>query len=245
MAIGIRKQTFIGREVDYFVWQQTKGQYNQNARGYDIAIGYGQYLPTFYIIEKVKAKRKVGYLNVPYAPPKSLVKIQQQYFEQLDQIIAVSEDVTNSISAYYPEFSQKVFTIKDPISQKFSEERASDFQPDWIGENIPHLVTAARLVQQQKGMDILLETARILKENGLNFRWFVLGEGGYHKQMADYIAKHNLQDNLFLLGAVANPYPYLKHATLYVQTSRFEGFGLSIAEARLLNTPVVTTSYRG
>lgn len=245
LAIGIRKQTFIGRELDYFVWQQTKGQYHHNNRGYDIAIGYGQYTPTFYIIEKVKAKRKVGYLNVPYAPPESLVKIQQQYFEQLDQIIAVSEDVTNSISAYYPEFSQKVFTIKDPISQKFSEERASDFQPDWIEEKIPHLVTAARLVQQQKGMDILLETARILKEKGLNFRWFVLGEGGYHKQMDVYIGKHNLQDNLFLLGAVANPYPYLKHATLYVQTSRFEGFGLSIAEARLLNTPVVTTSYRG
>ena len=111
---------------------------------------------------------------MPYAPPESLVKIQQQYFEQLDQIIAVSEDVTNSISAYYPEFSQKVFTIKDPISQKFSEERASDFQPDWIEENIPHLVTAARLVQQQKGMDILLETATNSERKRVKiFRWFV------------------------------------------------------------------------
>lgn len=32
---------------------------------------------------------------------------------------------------------------------------------------------------------------------------------------------------------------------LYVQTSRREGFGLSIAEARLLNCPVVTTEYVG
>ncbi|MEZ7915731.1 MAG: glycosyltransferase, partial [Polaribacter sp.] len=32
-------------------------------------------------------------------------------------------------------------------------------------------------------------------------------------------------------------------ADLYVQTSRHEGYGLSIAEARLLNVPVVTTRY--
>ncbi len=30
---------------------------------------------------------------------------------------------------------------------------------------------------------------------------------------------------------------------MYVQTSRFEGFGLAIAEARMLNTPVVTTKF--
>ena len=40
-----------------------------------------------------------------------------------------------------------------------------------------------------------------------------------------------------------NPYPYLKDCTLYVQTSRFEGYGLSIAEARILNKPIVTTEF--
>jgi glycosyltransferase involved in cell wall biosynthesis len=42
-----------------------------------------------------------------------------------------------------------------------------------------------------------------------------------------------------------NPYPYIKTCTIYAQTSRKEGFGLSIAEARLLNRPVVTTEYDG
>ena len=63
--------------------------------------------------------------------------------------------------------------------------------------------------------------------------------------MKDFIDKNKLTNCLHLMGAVANPYPFLKKATLYVQTSRFEGYGLSIAEARLLNTPVVTTAYKG
>ena len=45
------------------------------------------------------------------------------------------------------------------------------------------------------------------------------------------------------LGVTPNPYPYFKNCTLYVQTSRHEGYGLSIAEARLLNRPVVTTEF--
>ena len=45
------------------------------------------------------------------------------------------------------------------------------------------------------------------------------------------------------MGVEANPYPYFKDADIYVQTSKFEGFGLAIAEARMLNIPVVTTRF--
>jgi glycosyltransferase involved in cell wall biosynthesis len=61
--------------------------------------------------------------------------------------------------------------------------------------------------------------------------------------MEAFIEQHQLQDHFFLLGTTPNPYPYFKACDIYVQTSRFEGFGLSIAEARLLNRPVVTTEF--
>lgn len=49
--------------------------------------------------------------------------------------------------------------------------------------------------------------------------------------------------SFILLGVKSNPYPFIKNADIYVQTSKFEGFGLAIAEARLLNVPVVTTRF--
>ncbi|WP_249308760.1 glycosyltransferase [Lederbergia citrea] len=45
------------------------------------------------------------------------------------------------------------------------------------------------------------------------------------------------------MGIKANPYPFIKNSDIYVQTSRFEGFGLAIAEARMLNIPVVATRF--
>lgn len=245
LAIGIRQRTFNGRELDYFVWQQTKHQYEKSNIVYDVAIGYGHYLPSFYVLEKVDAKQKVTYLNTPFNPPKSLIEMNRQVYNGFDKIIAISQDVNNSFVAYYPEFAEKTITINDPFSVTYVEKCAAAFQPEWATENVPHLVTAARLEQNAKGMDILLDTARMLKERGLTFKWFVFGEGSYREQMAAYVTQHHLQDHLILPGPVPNPYPYVKHATLYVQTSRFEGFGNSIAEARMLNTPVVTTAYRG
>ena len=40
-----------------------------------------------------------------------------------------------------------------------------------------------------------------------------------------------------------NPYPYIKSADIYVQASRFEGFGMTIGEAKILNKPIVSTDF--
>ena len=48
-----------------------------------------------------------------------------------------------------------------------------------------------------------------------------------------------------MLGAKANPYPYIKNADIYVQTSRHEGYCLTLAEAKCLCKPIVTTNFIG
>ena len=45
------------------------------------------------------------------------------------------------------------------------------------------------------------------------------------------------------MGMKPNPYPYMAKADVYIQTSSFEGFGLTINEARILHKPVVSTNF--
>lgn len=42
-----------------------------------------------------------------------------------------------------------------------------------------------------------------------------------------------------------NPYPYFKNCDIYVQTSRHEGWGIAITEAKILGKPIVTTDFAG
>ncbi|MBR2726886.1 MAG: glycosyltransferase [Solobacterium sp.] len=104
------------------------------------------------------------------------------------------------------------------------------------------LLTVGRLAKQ-KGYDIMLDACEILKNRGLSFKWFILGKGYLEEDIRKTITEKQLDDYVVLLGARANPYPYFKQADIYVQTSRFEGFGIALAEARILNIPVVTTAF--
>nr|WP_249316976.1 glycosyltransferase [Bacillus sp. FJAT-50079] len=104
------------------------------------------------------------------------------------------------------------------------------------------ILTIGRLAHQ-KGYDIAVDACKKLKSKGIKFKWYALGKGPLEDDIKAKIKENNLIDDFILLGVKANPYPYIRDANIYVQTSRFEGFGLAIAEARMLNIPVVTTRF--
>ena len=83
-----------------------------------------------------------------------------------------------------------------------------------------------------------------MAERGIDFKWYYVGDGQDRAYLENYIRNHHLQNHLILLGAKANPYPYFKNCDVYVQTSRQEGWGISLVEARLFNKPVVTTEFK-
>ncbi|MEE0726654.1 MAG: glycosyltransferase, partial [Clostridium saudiense] len=103
-------------------------------------------------------------------------------------------------------------------------------------------LTIGRLVYQ-KGYEYAIEAAKYLKNKNIDFRWYVIGEGDLKNQLKNIVKDYNLQDNFKFLGTFTNPYPFIKECNIYCQPSRFEGFGLAIAEARILNKPIVATNF--
>ena len=154
----------------------------------------------------------------------------------------VSEAAYEHFKGVYPKMISKMDLMLDIVNPFFITKMAKN---DSYNDNFNgyRILTVARLNKIDKGYDITLEACRILKERNVNFRWYALGRGEYRIEMESYIRKHHLENVFIFLGVTSNPYPYIKDCTLYVQTSRHEGYGLSIAEARILNKPVVTTEY--
>mgnify|MGYP001781402089 FL=1 len=111
-----------------------------------------------------------------------------------------------------------------------------------VDNSITKIVTVGRLVAL-KGYDLAIETAKLLDKKGIQFKWYVIGEGPERDNIEKMIKKNELEDKFILLGQKSNPYPYMKCCDIYVQTSRFEGFGLTIAEAKILNKLIITTNF--
>ena len=88
----------------------------------------------------------------------------------------------------------------------------------------------------------MLEMVNEIKKD-YSIELWLIGDGPDKEKYKKYIKDNDLVENVKLLGMKTNPYPYMLQCDIYVQPSRFEGFGLAIAEARLLNKPVVATNF--
>lgn len=223
-------------------WISSRKCIPDNLINYDAAIAYSQCLPTFYVIEKVHATQKLAWVNCIYHLEGYEKEWQWQYYESIGSIVLVSENSLQHFLTVYPEFKERMVLMSDLISVR-SINRLSEEDESYKDNTNIRLLTVARLDKRDKGYDITLEACKILRDRGVDFKWYAIGRGPYREEMERYIEANGLQDFFIFLGTTPNPYPYIKDCTIYVQTSRHEGFGLSIAEARILNRPVVTTEF--
>ena len=225
------------------IYWETVGESIQiSYKTYDVAIAYAQGVPTFYVMDKVKAKKKITWLN---GKPNFSLKnklFQRKYYERYDAIVPVSDITSNQLKEEFPDLKNKLHVLNDIVDYK-SILKMAGFKSVDFKADVFNILTVARLNYKSKRYDITLKACKILTDKGIKFHWYALGEGEYRKEMERYIHENNLEQNFTLLGTTPNPYPYFKAADLYVQTSEYESYGISIAEARLLNIPVVTTSF--
>lgn len=209
---------------------------------YDVAIAYSQGLPTYYVSEKINAKKKLCWVNIDYKFARYNRNFDFKYYEKFNNIVGVSNACTDVLKNVFPEFKDKIITIYDIISENLINNMASEgkgYIDDYKGIRI---LTIGRLVYQ-KGYEYAIEAAKYLKENNIDFRWYVIGEGNLKEELKKMVNEYNLEDEFKFLGTFTNPYPFIKECDIYCQPSRFEGFGLAIAEARILNKPIVATNF--
>ena len=243
-SLRIRKKGILHADKACIYWQTIGSYIEEAAKVYDVAIAYAQGVPTFYTIDKIKAKKKLVWVNVDYKLQGATRTYQRVYYEKADVIVPVSDSAYNVFSTLvYPEFREKMKIMWD-INDGQMIQRMSELPSDKpIKKDVPVIMTAGRLNKPQKGYDLALEAAKILRNRGVQFRWYAIGDGPYRGEMERFIAENQLQEHFILLGFTANPYSYMRQCDIYVQTSRHEGFGLTIAEARILNRPVVCTNF--
>jgi len=238
-SIAIRRGTRIPQQ-SYWIFL-AKILPNQETT-YDMAIGYAQGIATYYIVDKVKAVKKLAWVNTDYRKQGFNRYFDRPYYAKIDRIVAVSHACQDALALSFPEFTDKIEVMYDIISKELTRQLAANgegFTDDFDGARI---VTVGRLVEE-KGYDLAIAACARLKEMGHRLRWYAIGEGYLRRTLEGLIAHHGLQYDFILLGEKANPFPYMAQAAVYVQTSRLEGFCMSITEARILGIPIVTTNF--
>lgn len=209
---------------------------------YDVAIAWGQGNPTHYVAEKVVAEKKLAVVNVNYEAAGHNKWFDHPYYEKYDHIAAVSDALREIMAETYPDLADRMVTLYDVRNQALIEEMAAEGDPYIRTPGTPVMVTVGRMVLQ-KGYDLAVAAGKVLKDRGIRFHWYLVGDGPERENIQKAVCEYGIEGCMFLVGAKENPYPYMKYADVYVQTSRFEGFCLTLCEARGLHTPPVSTNF--
>jgi len=211
---------------------------------YDVAVAYQQGLPTFFVATRVMATQKISWINADVFKAGYDMDFCKQFYDKIDVINAVSQRLYDLLEVKAPWMKGKLTCIYDIINPELIGQMAQEPVKD-MPKSDPgqvQIVTVGRLTKPKNHL-LAVDAAAILKGHGLDFKWYFVGEGETRAAIEERINYLGLDGNVILLGLKENPYPYMSHADIYVQTSTFEGFGMTIAEAKLLHRPVVSTNF--
>ena len=234
---------FPNRHFAELRWKALHTAIPQLHQTYDVAVAYQQGFPTYYVAEKVTARRKLAWVNADLAKAGYRERFNRRFYDRFDHVIAVSDQLYTMLTQTAFVRRESLVTVYDILNVDLIR-RMADGQgyTDTLPDGALRIVTVARVAPPKNHL-LAVETARLLRQRGLKFRWYFVGDGSDRPAVEQRIGEYGLEADVVLLGEQANPYPFMKQADIYVQTSTFEGFCLTLCEARLLHKPEVSTNF--
>lgn len=213
---------------------------------YDIAIAYSSLINyiTWYVVFCVNAKKRIGWIHFDIEKINFDKRLFLYLHKKIDKIYVVSKQAYEVFCNAFPLLTEKAEIRYNIIDENCIRKLAEENIIKTNKENNLTIVTLGRL-EIEKGQDIIPEIANSLRQKNIKFKWYIVGDGSLRTSIKNNIIKYGLTQEIELVGTVTNPYPYLKIADIYVQTSVHEGFCITLGEAKVFEPYIVSTNFTG
>lgn len=144
-----------------------------------------------------------------------------------------NEDLKKIFGEDYPNINLNKISKKDAEKQSKKEINAET--------KVPIFLNVGRHDEKQKKISRILDATEKLNKNGFKFKVLLVGKGTNTKDYEEIIKEKKL-NNVILLGAKKNPYPYFKISDSFLLSSQFEGYPVVFVESEILGLPIITTN---
>lgn len=206
----------------------------------EIAMTYNDFEPV--LNSTNKNSKKIGWFHSEIDHPKLQVLVPKilEHFPQFDHIVYCSEKIKEMMHRDYPNLNYPAESvIINAIPTKDikirAEEKISDLPKS------PVFVSVGRL-HTRKGFHKLMEAHAQLLKDGFEHSVLIIGNG---EELPNLLVQQKILDvekTFILLGNKMNPYSYIKNADFFIMPSESEAWPLVIAEALILQKPIIATN---
>ncbi|HGF4929486.1 TPA: glycosyltransferase [Vibrio parahaemolyticus] len=217
----------------------------------DVIISFGERCNIISLLTPTKAKKLItihSRLSIENNTKGMYGKIQGSFsklvYRFADRIVTVSNVVKSDVVEYLGVSDSKVDVIYNGFDidkiKRLSNEECQGVEGMYFlavgritfAKGYPHLIRALSSVIKR------IPEIKVFVAGGIEL-------DGQMPILDELIAYYGLEDNIFFLGELENPYPYIKGAKALLMTSIFEGFPGVVIESLSCGTPVISTDCGG
>lgn len=163
-------------------------------------------------------------------------------YPRADRIACVSAGVADSLADFAGLARDAIDVVWNPVvTVTFDALLTEPVEHPWMGDpNIQVVLGVGALAPQKDFSTLLRAFARLPR--AVERRLVILGEGEERDLLQKLAVDLGVADRVALPGFMQNPYAWMAKVDLFVLSSRWEGFGLVVAEALAAGCPVVSTA---
>lgn len=219
-------------------WMLSRRIYKIN-KEYDLAIDYNGQHQLYYLVDFIKAKKKISFFHSDYAQWNYYYSMDKKYYSKVDKIFTISEICVISLKKYFPRVESKIELFEN-ISSPTIIHKLSNQEEVTLHENS---ILSVGHLSKQKGTPLAFKVAKELKAKGIKFKWYFIGKNSNDLDYKALAKEYDIEDKIEFLGILVNPYPYLKATKIVAHLSEFEGRSIALDEAKILEKPIIVTSF--
>ena len=218
---------------------------------YDFSCAYATYSKPASFVARTASKNSCLWVHSEYMQMFDNNKSKYvEFFEEVKakdfkNIVFVSENARDIFVENFrndKDFINKTSVIYNFIDAEEILRKSQEKVTDCCKEKTFTFLNVGRHTEEDKKLTRLIEVAKKLKEDNLDFRILLVGSGNKTQEYKKMVNEYKLENNIIFLGKKQNPYPYFKLADSLILTSEYEGFPVVYLEAMILNIPIITTN---
>ncbi|HKN93755.1 MAG TPA: glycosyltransferase [Thermoleophilaceae bacterium] len=162
-------------------------------------------------------------------------------YPRLDKAVCAADGLIDEVQSMGVAHDRAI-TIAWGIDVERTQALGAEEPPEWLPQG--RFVSAVGRLAKDKGFDILIEAhARVREE--LPHSLVIVGQGEEQQKLEELIDRLGVSDTVLMPGFLTNPLSVVSRSDALCAPSRHEGWGLMIAEALALGTPVIATDLAG
>ena len=232
----IRKLVNFAKQVNF------KRKYKNK---FDFAADFATYsMPASFVARTASTNRAIWIHNNYMNFYDNNITQYRNFFNKLkiskfEKIVFVSDLDKKVFIAQFPELTKNTIVCNNLINyeriEKLAEEKIEEKK-----EDIPTFINVGRHDEKQKKISRIISATEKLNKQGYKFRVLLVGKGTDSKGYKEIIEEKKI-NNIIMLGAKKNPYPYFKISDCFLLSSQFEGYPVVFVDAQILNLLIITT----